>query len=180
MISKIQNEKIKKKKKLNIHIFNEHSNRKGNEITIYSSNTIISNVLEKLAINLIKQNITEPLIFHIKNFNKNNINYSYNKIKNLLQKIREASLPNNDENLSDISNIIINFNNISKHEEGVPFCLAKGELFNLRYKNRTEKYIIFTSLYQLNISGDCDVFLLLNLQKCTYGLLSVIEYIWIY
>ena len=111
MISKIQNEKNKKEEEIKYTLFNEYSNHKGNEVTILSSNTIISNNLEKLAINLIKQNITEPLEFHIKNFNNNNINYFYNKIKNLLQKIREANLPNNDEILFDISKIKINLNN---------------------------------------------------------------------
>ena len=147
----------------------------------YQFYQIISNYLEKLAINLIKQNITEPLEFHIKNFNKNNINYSYNKIKNLLQKIREAGLPNNDEILSDISKIKINFNNINNHEEGVPFRLAKGKFVNLRYKNRAEKYIIFTSLYQLKLSGNSDDFFIdgtfKSSPKSYYQLLNIFGYI---
>ena len=97
MISKIQNEKNNKEEEIKYTIFNEHSNHKGNELSILSNNALISNDLEKLAINLIKQSITKPLEFHIKNFNNNNINYSYNKIKNLLQKIRDAGVPNNDK-----------------------------------------------------------------------------------
>lgn len=102
--------------------------------------------IEFLAISLIKQNLTESLEFHVKNFKNNNIEFSSNKIKNLLQKIREADIPKGQEILADLSKIKIIFDNINKNEEGVPFCLCKGEFINLRYKNRLEKYVIFTSL----------------------------------
>ena len=36
----------------------------------------------------------------------------------------------------------------------------------MRYKNRVEKYIIFTSLYQLKIAVDCDDFFLDGKFKC--------------
>lgn len=104
--------------------------------------------------------------FNVRNFKNNNINFSYFKIKNLLQKIREIDLPSNDEILSYISKIRINYDNFERNEEGVPFCLSKGEYVNLRYKNRVEKYIIFTSLYQLKIAADCDDFFLDGTFKC--------------
>ena len=40
--------------------------------------------------------------------------------------------------------------------EEVPFCLAKGDIVNCRYKNRLDRYCIFTSLLQLIIVADWD------------------------
>ena len=94
--------------------------------------------------------------FHINNFRNNNINYSDNKIKNLLQKIREYELPSNDEILYDISKIRINFDDFNNDKEGVPFCLSRGEFVNLR----TERYIILTTLNKLKIASDCDDYFL--------------------
>ena len=65
-------------------------------------------------------------------------------------------MPKNQEILANLSKIKINFDNIDKNEEGVPFCLSKGEFINFRYKNWLEKYVIFTSLYQLKMFDDCD------------------------
>ena len=41
-------------------------------------------------------------------------------------------------------------------KEKEPFCLSKGDIVNLRYKNRLEKYCIFTSLLQLKIAEECE------------------------
>ena len=109
-----------------------------------------------MAISLIKQNLIESLEFHVRNFKNNNIEFSRNKIKNLLQKIREADIPKDQELLADLSKIKINYDDLNKNEEGVPFCLSKSEFINLRYKNSIEKYVIFTSLYQLKMFGECD------------------------
>lgn len=88
------------------------------------------------------------------------MNFSIYKIKNLLQQIRENDFPSNNEIPFDIWKIRLNFDNFDLYEEGVLFCLSKGEYINLRYKNRVEKYIIFTSLYQLKIAADCGEFFL--------------------
>ena len=142
-------------KKISYNLFNNH-NHNNEIIVVDSKNVKTEKEIEILAISLIKQNLTESLEFHVRNFKNNNIDYSSNKIKNLLQKIREADLPKDQEILADLSKIKINFDNIDKNEEGVPFCLSKGEFINLRYKNRLEKYVIFTSLYQLKMFDDCD------------------------
>ena len=146
---------IDKKKQISFKLFNKH-NHKDKISVIDSKNVSTEKELEILAISLIKQNLTESLEFHVRNFKNNNIEFSRNKIKNLLQKIREADIPKDQELLADLSKIKINYDDLNKNEEGVPFCLSKSEFINLRYKNRLEKYVIFTSLYQLKMFGECD------------------------
>ena len=83
----------------------------------------------------------------------NNIDSKPYKIKNILQLVREADIPKGKTLLSDISKIKIKFGSMN---EEVPFCLSKGDIVNIRYKNRLEKYCIFTSLLQLKIAAECD------------------------
>ena len=111
---------------------------------------------KNLSISLIKQNITQPLDFYIKNLKNNKITYSYDKIKNLLKTIREIDIPKNEEILSNIANIKINFKNSKNQFDEVSFCLSNGKFINIRYKNRLEKYIIFSSLYQLKMGLVCN------------------------
>ena len=80
----------------------------------------------------------------------NNIDSKPYKIKNILQLVREADIPKGKTLLSDISKIKIKFGSMN---EEVPFCLSKGDIVNIRYKNRLEKYCIFTSLLQLKIAA---------------------------
>ena len=183
---KISEEEVKKLKSgsqdkdINYEMFNQHSH-KGTEITTIKANEIKTvEQIDNLAIMLIKQNITAPLDFHVKNFKNNNIDYSYNKIKNLLQKIRELEIPDNNEILANINNITINFNNNNKSEDEVPFCLSKGEFINLRYKNRIEKFVIFTSLLQLKIGAECDDYFIDGTFKaCPKGWYQLLN-IWAY
>ena len=92
----------------------------------------------------------------INNFKNNNIDYSLNKIKNLLQFVREADILKDYIFLSNIKNISINFEGKDKNEDNVPYCLSKGEIINIRYSNSNEKYIILTTLYQIKEMADCD------------------------
>ena len=117
-------------KKITYEIFNNQVHNK-REIEVTQDNIRTEKENEILAISLIKQNITEPLEFHINNFKNNNIDYGYIKIKNLLQQVREADIPKDEIILSDIAKIKINYDNNDKNEEGVPFCLSKCEFINL-------------------------------------------------
>lgn len=69
----------------------------------------------------------------------------------MLQRIREADIPKNEEIFENISNIKINFKNSYDIKDEIKFFWSKGELVNIRYKNRLEKYIIFTSLYKFKM-----------------------------
>ena len=99
---------------------------------------------------LIMQNIEKPLKFHVDNFKKNNINLTYNQIKWKLQKIREEKFPNDFEFLKDISKIKIKF---EKNIEGkdFPFCFKSVEMINPEKNYKLDKYIIFTSNFQINL-----------------------------
>ena len=133
----------------------KYTDHDGKKLLTASENAKALKQIDSLVFSLIKKNSKEPLLFHTNNFRINNINHSDNKIKNLLQKIREYELPSNDEILLDISKIRINFDDFNNDKEGVPFCLSRGEFVNLRYKNS-----ILTTLYQLKIASDCDDYFL--------------------
>ena len=129
-ITKEELNKIKdqnNKQQIKYTIYNEHTNHKGKEINVSNNEIFTKNEMNNFAIKLIKNNITEPLEFHLKNLEINGVNYTYNKIKNLLQMIRESNLPNNEEILYDISKIKINYDDNQKLNDGVPFCFSKGE-----------------------------------------------------
>ena len=133
--------------------YNEHKHEKTENIIISSKDIKIKENLDNLAIKLIAQNILQPYEFHVKNFKMNNLNFKPYKIKNLLQLVREADIPKDETILADISQITIKLGDMS---EPVPFCLSRGDIVNLRYKGRLERYCIFTSLMQMKIAADCD------------------------
>ena len=104
---------------------------------------------------LIFLNITKPLSFHISNIRNNNIKLTTNQIKRLVQKIREVNFPSDSDFLKDISKITINFEN-EVGLENVNFCWKNVELINPTIKYKTEKYIIFTSIFQINLITKCN------------------------
>ena len=104
---------------------------------------------------LIFLNITKPLSFHISNIRNNNIKLTTNQIKRLVQKIREVNFPSDSDFLKDISKITINFEN-EVGLENLNFCWKNVELINPTIKYKTEKYIIFTSLFQINSITKCN------------------------
>ena len=63
--------------------------------------------------------------------------------------------------------MIINFKDSGNTEDYVPFCLSKPEFINIRYKNLLEKYVIFSSLYQLKIGAECNQYFVEGTFKAT-------------
>lgn len=76
-------------KKIYYELFNKHDHNKGEIISVEKASIKSNEDEEKLAITLPKQNIAQPLQFHTNNLRNNKIKYSFYKIKNLLQRIRE-------------------------------------------------------------------------------------------
>ena len=99
---------------------------------------------------LIIQNIEKPLKFHAENFKENNIDLNYNQKKWKLQKIREEKFPNDFEFLKDISKIKITFEKNIKGKD-IHFCFKSVEMINPEKNYKLDKYIIFTSNFQLNL-----------------------------
>ena len=121
-------------------------------------------------------NLEKPLKFHIENFKSNNINWSYNKIKWNLQKIREEKFPNDSEYLKDISKIRISFDINNINLEQIPLCFKLVELINPEKNNKLDKYIIFTSKFQLNLLPKCKQILIDGTFKsCPRGYYQIIN-----
>jgi len=113
---------------------------------------------KKVKSNLIKSlilcNIEKPISFHQANLKTNNIFMTQNQLKWVLQKIREEKFPTNEKFLSDISNIKINLDNTALLNN-LPFCYKFSNFINPEKKNCLEKYIIFTSKFQINMLNKC-------------------------
>ena len=101
----------------------------------------------KLAISLIKNNITEDLEFHYNNFYKNKIYWKKSKISKIVYNLSEEKFPKEDIFLNSIKNIKIKLIDVENTEES--FCPFKGEFINYRKNKREEKYIAFFSEFQL-------------------------------
>lgn len=82
--------------------------------------------------------------------NDQNIPLKYNKIKKLVYNIKESKYPTDEKFLDNISLINITFNKDKPNLCNIPFCLSKKEFINLT-KNKEEKYIIFSTLFQIKI-----------------------------
>lgn len=107
-----------------------------------------------LAKSLIIQNLEKDLSFHINNLRNNNIYLKKNSIKWLLQKLREEKYPSDEIFLKDISKITITFENSSNMID-IPLCYKYNNLINLEKNNKLEKYIIFTSKFQVKLIQKC-------------------------
>lgn len=172
---------INKEKDINYTECNQHSNHIDKIIKEKSSNNIHTPEEEyKIALSLIKFNINQGLSFHLTNFKTNNINWRKGKIRALLYKLREEFFPKEEEFLRDIGNIKIKLSDSNEIGEE-PFCLAKGEFINYNKKNIVEKYIIFGSLFQLNLFKEIDELFIDGTFKVApknwYQLLNIFAYI---
>ena len=126
---------------------------------------------------LIRANINEPLQFHINNLYNNKINYNKGKIRKLLYTIREEKYPKDDEFLKDIGNITIDLSKEDSDKE--IFCIIKSQFINFNTK-KTEKFVIFSSGFQLNMFSEiCEIFIDGTFKICPknwYQLVNVFEY----
>ena len=136
----------------------EHKCLKNNNIKKIDKSKEEVNAIKKqkdLAFALIEKNIQKPYSFHVNNFKKNNLNFTGNQIKYLLQKIREETYPSNIKFLNDISKITISFGDEVEVKD-LPMCYKYVNMIDIKNKNKLEKYIIFTSKFQINLLNKCE------------------------
>ena len=68
--------------------------------------------------------------------------------------MREESFPKDDKLLKCIDKITINFSNNKKDEQ--VFCVNKDEFINITKNRKLERYVIFSSEFQINLFGEID------------------------
>ena len=108
----------------------------------------------ELAKKLIENNLQMPLSFHIQNLNTNKITLSNNKLKNLLQSLREEDFPKDDIFIRNIDVIKIDLGN-TEILNNLNFCLYKEDFINPK-NNKLEKILFFASKFPLNLLGESE------------------------
>ena len=116
--------------------FNKHSYHKNNNISM--DQVFTDKQIEKLANDLKKANINEPLNFHISNFERNKINWKKIKIRKLFYSIREEKFPKDESFVNDIESININMRENDENFKS-NFCLSKGEFININKMKKIRK-----------------------------------------
>jgi len=137
-------------------------------------------VREKEAFNREKStvlyNIDKPLSWHVNNMKELNFEMSNEKIRNILQYQKEKKFPYDNQFLYNMGNITLTLN----YENRNPFCFEINKFLNPKFNNREEKYVIYTSKYQLkHFCESNEIFIDNNYKVCPkgyYQLMTIISY----
>ena len=134
--------------------FNKHTNYTDNINSNQKKDTIFTDKqIEKLDNDLIKANFKEPLDFHISNFERNKIKWKKSKIRKLFYSIKEEKFLKDKSFINDIESITINLRENDDNFKS-NFCLANGEFININKKKKLERYILFSTEFQFNLSSE--------------------------
>ena len=152
-------------------IVKEKESSNENEI---NTNDLFSN--KEFAEKLIFANLDKPFSFHKTNLEYNNIKLTANQIKWIIQKFREKIYPNDDKYLHDISKILISYDNNIKEVHNIPLCHKYVNIINPIKNFKLEKYVIFTTKFQMNMLFKCSQLLIDGTFKsCQRTFLQIIH-----
>ena len=127
---------------------------------IENSETVISS--DEKAGKLCSPNLTKTRSFHKSFLEQNGISWSSNKVKNFIHILRNKNYPSDEKFLNNPFDIKINLSNEFLYSNNFidnptvpssPFCLNYIKFFDCT-KNREERIITFTSLFQLKILAE--------------------------
>ena len=119
-------------------------------------------------------NIDKPLSWHAMNMKELNFEMSNEKIRNILQYQREKKFPYDNQFLYNMGNITLTIN----YENKNPFCFEINKFINPKINNREEKYVIYTSKYQLkHFCESNEIFIDNNYKICPKGYYQVMTII---
>ena len=102
---------------------------------------------------IITNNITKPLSFHLNNIRRFNLNYSKNQIKWLLQKIRAHYFISDEIFLNNPFSFLINLNTNIANSDNIPLCILDNKFFNFR-TNKIERFLFLSTNFQINKLGN--------------------------
>ena len=129
---------------------------------------------------LILASLDKPLSWHINNLNEFNILLTPEQIKDILYREYDKKYVNESECLSNITKVTLNLDEENLLLKNMPFCFAIKKIINPNKNNRQEKFIIFTSLYQIqNFIQSNDIYIDINYKICPngyYQILNIISY----
>lgn len=137
-------------KNINFSINKEHiCNKKIINKTAKIEDISTETEIYKKAKFLIELNLEKPLNWHIKNLIDNNISLKRKKIENILYNERADKYPADNEYLYFLENITITLNETNDELKNLPFCYGDYKIINNQKNNRSERFLLFTSKYQL-------------------------------
>ena len=140
---------------IDFSINGEHTNHPNEKnIVLEGEKVKTEKKLIEMAKILIKQNIQNPLSFHIQNLESNNIKISKIKIKNILQNFREDNFPKDDIFLDHIESIRIDLGD-SEETKNIYFCPGKENFINYK-TNKIEKNVYFTSIFKIKLLSEAE------------------------
>ena len=128
-----------------------------------------------IATALILSNINKPISFHLENFKNNNLYKTKNQVERLLQKIRENNFPLDVDFLKDISKITITLDN-EPELTNINICYKYVHILNPNKKNFLEKYIIFTTTFQMKmLKKSKQIFIDGTFKSCPRGYYQILN-----
>lgn len=152
---KIYSKKDEELSSIQFTLVGEHSNHPSeNKIEDKSNSIKTEKELLDLAKKLIKNKLKQPLSFHIQNLDNNKINISRNKIKNILQSLREEYFPKDVDFLEHIELIKIDLGD-SEETKNLIYCPGKESFINPK-NNKSENIVFFSTLFQLKLISKCN------------------------
>ena len=129
---------------------------------------------------LILAALDKPLSWHINNLNEYNILLTPEQIKDILYREYDKKYVNESECLSNITKVTLNLDEENLLLKNMPFCFAIKKIINPNKNNRQEKFIIFTSLYQVKyFVNSTEIYTDINYKICPngyYQILNIISY----
>ena len=121
-------------------------------------------------------NIDKPLTWHVGNMKELNFDMSNEKIRNILQYQREKKFPYDNQFLFNMENITLTLN----YENKNPFCFEINKFINPKCNNREEKYVIYSSKYQLKHFCESSIIYIDNNYKICpkgyYQVMTILSY----
>ena len=125
---------------------------------------------------LIITNIDKNISFHVENLKNNNIILKKNHVKYLLQKYRENKFSSDDKYLKNISDIVITYDTNVADMINIPMCFCYKNFLNIEHKNKLEKFVVITTIFQLNLFNKCtQIFIDGTFKSCPKGYYQVLN-----
>ena len=140
---------------------------------------VITDHIEKGRV-LINASLDKPLSWHINNLIDYNIKLTVDQIKDILYAEIDKRYQSDNVCLNNINNITISFDDNDTSLKDLPFCYTVKKILNPQKNFREERFIIYTSLYQMkHFINSTDIYIDINYKsapKGYYQIISLISY----
>ena len=138
---------------------------------------IITDHIEKGRV-LINASLDKPLNWHINNLIDYNIKLTVEQIKDILYAEIDKRYQSDNVCLNNINNITISFDDNDTTLKDLPFCYEVKKILNPEKNFREERFIVYTSLYQMkHFINSKDIYIDINYKSAPKGYHQIISFI---